>query len=284
MRIRLTIAALAGVLLLSAAARAADDKDKAKAPPPPEEPIVQRIEIWNGSMRTIHYGYRGISPGEESSLHDLQRAENEVILADTLLALQMQYAVNDQEMEARRHAVQMLLYGFNAEENPPVWNGVAFGIRGYGYGGYYPYAYMPYNVAAAPGLWGCTGSNTDTLAVGIGDEGVLKNRVVSLMGTPALAEHAAAASRNLSRARSEQSDRVLTSLKLKRGDVTPVEYAPESRFGVAKGDKVAVTVKGADKALEGKVVRENADWLVIDTGDEEVNIRSADISRLAKKK
>src|SRR5207237_4219729 len=59
----------------------------ARAQPPGKpaadnEPAVKRMVIENGPMRTVHYfSSTGFSPGEESALRDLERAENGLAVA-----------------------------------------------------------------------------------------------------------------------------------------------------------------------------------------------------------
>jgi hypothetical protein len=76
---------------------------------------LKRMEIWNGPTRTVHFFSEGYSPGEESALRDLARAENDLAVADDIQTLRRLYLRNERILEQRRGQVNPLLYGYSSE-------------------------------------------------------------------------------------------------------------------------------------------------------------------------
>jgi hypothetical protein len=83
-----------------------------------------------GQTKTVHYFSKSGSPVEEEALRELGKAENNVQYADDLQNLKRQIVSNEREMEARRHQVQMRLFGRNVESTTNASNKVT---------GYSPY-------------------------------------------------------------------------------------------------------------------------------------------------
>jgi hypothetical protein len=260
---RLTI--LAGLALGMLAASTASAQVK-KAEPPPAGPDVLRMEIYNGPLRSVAYFSRNLSPGETGALRELQQAENEVAVTDHLLALRAQYAVDEQALEAQRRNLQMLLYGYNADITTSA-SATAGGGPPYGYlgpwGGYW-------------GGWGgyaSAGYSADinhTLAVGVGDEGVMKNTLARLVPTNALPELAARANRNLDTAvaRAGTSDKLRAELNLPKEDklsraALEGEWQPFAKPGTAV--YVVRALDGKSERIEGTLVRDYPDYVVIQT-------------------
>jgi hypothetical protein len=144
---------------------------------PAEKPAgggIHRMVIYNGPARAVHYVYGpDVAPADVAAARDLERAENEVALADELQQLKLEYVRNERDMEAHRHALQRLLYGYSS-----VTYGNPLNLLGGGWawGGYYP-GYGNYYSGYAWPYWGGYSSgygSVNSLANGVGDEGVIK--------------------------------------------------------------------------------------------------------------
>jgi hypothetical protein len=252
---RLPVLAALALGLLAAGSANAQVK-KADTPLGPE---VHRMEIYNGPLRTVAYYNRGMSQGDAAMLRDLERAENEVAVTDHLLALRAQYAVDEQALQAQRRNLQMLLYGYNADINTSAYaatgGGPPYGYLGpwgggWGWGGNY---YGGGGYASA----GYSADISHTLAVGMGDEGVVKNELAKLLATPAIPDLAYKAQKNLTVA----SARVFESPNL----AAALEKA-DPGYGVQRAafDQEAdvVTLKGGGK-VKGTIVSRDANWVEI---------------------
>jgi hypothetical protein len=264
----------------------------APRPAAADEGGVHRMVIYNGAVRSIHYVYDGVSPSEASSLRDLERAENDVALADQLQALKLQYIRDERELESRRRDVQRLLYGYSSETTASASAGVA-GYPGYGYGYGYPgyFGLSPYSTlyGGSYATAGYTGTAMNSLAFGVGDEGVLKTELAKAIAAQATPEYAAHASANLSASLARASQFEGTQKAL--GAKGPIAFAagaagPESRFGLKPGDDVNVTVRVGDKTeqVKGKVHSEGPEWLTVDTDAGQETIRTSEIMRVVKPK
>jgi hypothetical protein len=273
MRTVLTKAAGSLAVLLGAALASAVGAEPVKPPAPP--PGVHRMVIVIGGRQTVHYISEGLSPGEDAALRDLERAENEAQYAADLQDLRRQYVADELALEPHRRAVQQTLYGVSTS-SPDFsllgW-GVPFGY-GYGYGYSWPwygggYGYPGYAAFAAA-------SNVSrSLAYGVGDEGALKNSMVAAIAQHSSPEYATAAARGYmaALARAGESDNLRTGLNLGKGPITAI--------GTEQQRHVKLTFKD-DKTLEGTLVSEDADWVTVDTGTDEVSVRKADVIRITR--
>jgi hypothetical protein len=135
-----------------------------------EKDGTHRLVIYNGSTRTVHY----FGP-DAAAARARTRQENEATIADLVLALRLQYLANEQVFEARRHQVQMLLYGFSTTYPTNPYGGGNWG----GYWGGYWGSWWPYSYSSV-----ALGSATWSLANGVGDEGDLKRELIRGLGTP----------------------------------------------------------------------------------------------------
>lgn len=227
---------------------------------------VHRIEIINGATRTVHYVGVGLSPTELTALRDLERAENEVALADQLLALKRQYVNNEIGLDMRRRAVQQLYYGYQSQYSFSGFSSYSF--PGFGYS--YPFGYLGSPLSTS--LAGFTGASAYGTAFGVGDEGALKtdlSRILALQSTP---EYAAHARRQLDLALARASD--TPGLK---GKILPAG-AELPTVG-----RDIVTLKDGSR-LEGKLVKDDADWVTVDTGTGEERVRTTEVVRIFRHK
>lgn len=261
-RVRTSILTALAVAFFLASPVWAQKMKKADISQPPD---VYRMEIYNGSARTVHYVTPSyLSPSETAMLREVERSENEIALNDTLFAVRMQYAVNEQALEAKRRTMQELLYGYNREENSTYAmgaSGPAVGTGGMYYGGY-------------PGLWGYgwggnawggyagySGTTNHTLAVGAGmNEGAIKNELARSLASPMLTEQGALAYRNYQAAlkRLEEYPRLAAIF-----DQPDVGVRRGSKAGFEPTSDVLYLKDGS--AIGGKIVKEDADWVTIET-------------------
>lgn len=91
-------------MLALAAGQAPDNRDT-------RDQNYHRMEIVNGSRRSVHYF--PYSQGDAESLRNLERAENEALLAGDLQNLRALYIRDEQYLEPIRRSVQERLYGGN---------------------------------------------------------------------------------------------------------------------------------------------------------------------------
>jgi hypothetical protein len=237
-----------------------------------------RMEIWNGPVRTIHSFSHGFSPGEEAALRDLERAESGLAIADEVQGLHRLYLRNERVFEQRRGQVNPLLYGYSSESA-----GGGFDPASYAGLGRYPYAYLygyPYGVGgiASSGTFG-RGYATYTLASGVGNEGVMKNELARTLTDASASDAYARAARayDVAVARVAESDRLRTALGWRKGEGSPVK---EERW---VGGQVSVTTKDG-KTLDGKLVREEPEWVTVETATEEISLRKSEVTRIARPK
>lgn len=252
-------------------------------------PSIYRMEIYNGPMRTVHYVTPSyMSPGDSASLRELEKAENEMALVDQLYNLRAQYAVNEQALEAKRRTMQDLLYGYNRDESSTYAAG-ASGPATFGWGGWG-------GLPVAGGMYGwlgngwgggafsqvtASGNSSHSLAVGVGaNEGAIKNAVAQNLMSPVLSEHAALAYRNYKAAlaRLDDSPRLRDGMGLPDSvsRATPAEFDPKADVLFLKdGSKIV-----------GKIVKEDADWISIETTVDKAKrtemVRTTEITRMSR--
>jgi hypothetical protein len=273
------------------------------APRPGDDGGVHRMTIYNGPLRTVHYVYTGDSSSEAASIRDLERAENDVALADQVQQLRLTYLRHERELENRRHQVQMLLYGYSSETSAGL-SGATGGLpafAGYGpygvTGGYFTPGYGIAGPAAADYGYGAgialagfsVSAGSNSLAYGVGDEGVVKTMLARTMPDLTAPDFSARANANLHAALSNASRS--KGMQKAMGVSEPIAYAgggygAESQFGVARDDAVSVTMRlgGKEEQVKGTVLGEDHDWLRLRTDAGEETIRKSDIMRVVKTK
>src|SRR5262245_46534489 len=136
---------------------------------------VHQMEVYDGTRRTVRYFGDNISPGESSTLRDLERAQNEMAYLNDLQALKDQYVVSERLLEPHRRMVQRDLYG--RELTKTSYGSLSTGYFGnYTAGGYfnYPWAYMGGFGGVASAVAGDSRTETFSLATGVGPESRLK--------------------------------------------------------------------------------------------------------------
>jgi len=265
----LTRAGVALALLLAASAANAQPNGVKPAVKQEGPGGVHRMEIYNGPTRSVEYISSGLSPSEESAVREMQRTENEAAYADDLLSLRRQYVSSERALEARRRAVQSLIYGYVSDESNTFtasnggWNG---GFGGYPYLSAYPYN-SPYGYLPASFSSSFSGSSTYGLMYGVGDEGVIKTAMARTIAGQASPEYASQANLAVqtAMARGSQSDAIRTAMGMTKKE--PVAAAGFETATTGADVVVTRTLEGKNEKVEGKMFREDKDWLVVDTKD-----------------
>jgi hypothetical protein len=246
-----------------------------------------RMEVWNGPTRSVQYFSPGMSPGEESALRDLARAENNLAIEDQLQDLRKLYLRNERILEQRRGQVNPLLYGYSSEYAASLFPGFGGGIGfGSNFAGF-PYGY-PFGVGGFGNAWGggfgfgsgaLVGSVSNSLANGVGSEGVIKDTLAQSLVGPASTESLARAARayDAAVARVAESDRLRAGLGWGKGPIAAVGHERNV------GGPITVTTKDG-KTVEGTLVQEDPDWITVDTRTEEVTLRKSDVTRMSRPK
>jgi hypothetical protein len=271
----------------------------------PKQPLnptgaAHRMEIQNGRTIGIRLFGKDLAPSEMAALRDLERAENEASYAELMADLRYSYLRNEMEMEARRHNVQLALYGTSTFSTSGGFAGACGSPAAYQMG----YAALPnglslvanpfatstvypgqaaynrlYPNVYTPGYWGDSFTGTvstfDSLQNGMGDEGVMKNEIVKGMSAGYTRDSVTAANRNLDNA----VNRIAYMPKVRDALNGP---EPGRVVPVATPGAVTLTLKDIKEPLKGKLVGEDGDFLVVQTDTEEVRVRKEDVVRSAR--
>jgi hypothetical protein len=276
-----------GIWLGVLAVTMAHDRKSAAAEPPPGS--VHRMVIQDGPNRSVHYVASGnLSTSDRLAALNLERAENELTYVKDLQQLKHQYVRDERSLQPWRRYVQGYLYGartssgsFNSGSISYLPNGIygtpagPYGYNssyfpysnGYGYGGYRRRGY-----ASQGGSWS---SETHSLQYGMGDEGRVKNAVVSVITKQASPEYAAAVARDYETAVSHAAASPILSRDL--GLSKSSAPAPAAELTFAKGGKVTIWV-GNEKYV-GTVKDDLPGWIVLQTDKAEVTVRKSEITR-----
>ena len=162
----LSVGAMLVASLWAAGPAQAQEKDKDKA-----KDDVHQLVIYNGGLRTVQYFGK-----DDAAARDRARRENEASIGDLVREIQVAYLKNELAMEATRHRMQMLLYGYSttfgySEFPSGVFDGGYRGLwGGWGWGG------------GGGGYPAGLGTTTYGLQYGIGDEGALKRELIQNFG------------------------------------------------------------------------------------------------------
>jgi hypothetical protein len=290
-----------GVLAATAAVHAQADRwVRPAAPPPPRESSdVHQMTILNGANRTVHYFANGnVSPGDSTTLKDLERAENELSYAQNLEALKREYVHSERILEKERRYVQQMLYGRSVSSSAPnpfafsTGFGGRFGLVGNGYPFGFPYNYGGYGYGGFGAMiGGGSVSETDNLAYGTGYEGPIKEAVAQTISRQATPEYTAAVYRNYGAALARAANTPVLRDSLALGKPKGRPEIGEAAYGQTipggptfqAGRPVTLTLKGGG-TLEGTVVGEDPDWVAVETSNSIVNVRKAEVVKGEQKK
>jgi hypothetical protein len=137
-----------------------------------------------------------------------------------------------------------------------------------------------------PGYVGSAGTTTQSLAFGVGDEGVLKTELARAIAAQSSPQYATQVRQEYYSAldRAANDPRLAGMLGLKKGEVVGAEFGRPvpAGMGLSAGDQVSLVARDGAK-LDGKFVRESGDWLTVDTGAERVTLRKSEIVRFSRK-
>jgi|GEM_PF-2080980 hypothetical protein len=263
------------------------DRPAVAAEPPTGS--VHRMVIQDGANRRVHYIASGnLSTSDRLAVSQLERAENEWTYVNDLQQLKHQYVRSERSLEPWRRYVQGYLYGARISYGSYNSGAVSYlpnsglGNPGtYGYGNnpfYFPYSYgygYGFGRGAYASLGGSWSSETHSLQFGMGDEGRVKNAIVSVIARQASPEYAAAAARDYEAAvaRAAASPVLARDLGLSKSSAP----APSAGPTFTKGAKATIWV-GNDKYV-GTIKDDSFGWVVLQTDKAEVTVRKSEISR-----
>jgi hypothetical protein len=272
-----------GILLgVIAAAMAQGQPGKTDKPASPAATgSVHRIVIFEGPNQSVHYVTSGnLSTGDRLAVMDLERSENELTYLSNVQSLKHQYVNSERVLEPQRRYVQEQLYGTQIRYGG---SNSIYGRSGYGGRGYSPYFYGGF-YGGYPGSFGGYSESSSYSAIrslqfGMGDEGRLKNALVSVIAKDATPEYATTARRSyedsVTLASSSPTLSRILSLPKSEG------RRPEAQGPYKKGTRLTVTLKDKEK-LTGTVEADGPEWLTLRTADSRVTIRKAEILRYAE--
>ncbi|HJT78378.1 MAG TPA: hypothetical protein VJ739_14335 [Gemmataceae bacterium] len=281
---RTVFARTGGALALFLAASAAWAADPQVKPAVADEGGVHRMVIYNGAVRTVHYLSDGLSPGDQAALHNLEQAENQVSLADQLLALRQQYVGDERVLETRRRHMQELLYGYNSESSVSdlLAAGYPYGYYG-GPFGFSPYTAFPGYGGGLTAFAGASGSNSNTLAVGVGDEGAIKSNLAVTLAGQATPDFAAQASQHLALAMDQVGRSTALASALHMQHREPIATVGAERITAGRPVVVTRTLDGKTEKISGTVVRDDPNWLVLQTKEGRLTINKSHVQDILEK-
>jgi len=276
----------AGAVLVPAAwsggARAAEGDDTG----------VHRMTIRNGTVQTVHYFGRNLSSGDQSSLRDLERSENQSNYADGLMALRQMYIRSERELEPYRTTVQRDLYARIAATPPPGYGTlpylgsfasyVPFNYGGYGFGpgfgGYGGFGYGGYGGFGGGG----GGQASRAAAASTLSQMPLQQAMAGAIAQQASPDFAAAAARAYDRAlaRASESSAIRPVLGLPdRGGkgIRPAAGTDRNR------PAVVVTLNNGD-TITGDSLEEMGDFFVVKSADRTERIRKSEVTHVSERK
>ena len=258
-------------------------------------PGVHRMEINNGSRVTVRYFSTRLSPGEASTVRDLERAENESFYVASLLELKRQYVSDERYLEAQRRFVQQQLYGVTVAGS----TGGSYGYGGLGYtqmlaglgsgdlanlsyaygrGTYLPTYAIGYGAGygGVYGGLGTTGALSRTLAANFVDDSTLKAGMTQVIARDSTDAHAAEVERDLDRAVAVAggSPTLRTALNL-----PPAREAYMRPVASDAAGPVTVVLSDGTKIV-GSRMEETKEWTTIYTRSGKTRVRPTDVKRI----
>ena len=250
---------------------------------------VHRMEVNNGATQLVRYYTRGLSPGETTTVREMEQLENELTYARNLQALKQQYASDERVLEAHRRSVQLALYGLDIRSNfysaGFFGGGPGFGNRFAGVPFYAGYgAGYGYGVGGGGALVGSSVSQEANLAFGVGDEGAIKSALARVIAQQATPEYLTSLDRSFERV----ATRAATSPTLRLAFNLPTTERlrrERDNIRVVEGDltpsgPIVLTLRSGEKVI-CKKMREKGDWFVVErTRGGETRIRQSEVVRV----
>jgi hypothetical protein len=251
---------------------------------------VYRMEINNGLNRTVRYSGQNLSPGEDSTLREMERVENESIYVQNLLELKKQYVVGERIEEVNRRYVQHQLYGQEYFQSAGPWGFVGSTYPGYGspyaggfFGAYTAYGNYPYlGGAGFAGFFGNSSGTTRTLAIGVGDEGRIKAATAPVIASQATPEYAVAVNQAYEQVMMRATDSPVLVKALRLPSPQVLARTRERTVSFTKGPWVRLTLKTGG-TIEGYSFDENKDWYIVYLDKDknvQTRIRQAEVVRV----
>ncbi len=259
--------------------------------PPEANPNVKkgtpyRVEVNNGTTRTVQYVGVGLTPDVRQTVRELERVENSTAYAREILALKRQYLKDERLVEANRTVAQEKAYA------PELSYPYLYGAGYLGSGSYYGGLPVGLGYPTYPTLYGRafayapSALMTGTFSVsrqgyGLPDDSVLKASLSQTVAAQSTPEYAAALNRDAERValRAYASPTVRVALGLpsveegrrERGAIRAVaeEFSPTA--------PITVTMKNGT-VYRGTKTRAAEGWLVIDlVGGGQAQVRPAEV-------
>ncbi len=259
------------------------------------QPAAHRLEIVTGLHSSVHYFGKGLAPTEMAALRDLERAENEASYAESMASLRQLYLNNElarerggQLVQTARNTTTVSTYGtgMGGAAASPLQMGYAgipnnYALVANPYGTVYP-SQVAYNQlypnVYTPGYWGDanfggTVTTVENVQYGSGSDSKIKQELFKSMSTQYTPENVTGLYRSLDAAMSRVTG--LPRVREALGQSDP------SGIALAGYGQVTLTLKDG-KELKGKLVREDGDWLYLESDNEDVSVRKADVARTAR--
>jgi hypothetical protein len=244
---------------------------------------VQKMEIFDGTRQAVRYFSNNTSPGESSTLRDVERLENEMLYLNSLQALKGQYVTSERLLETHRRLVQLELYGLQRTRSNYGTTYVATG--GYGYPSF---GFFGGNGFGVTPVAGDSTTVTESLADGVGPEGKIKEAMAIMLAQQATPEYAAKIDRayDLALLQATASPTLRVALGVPYDD--KARDVDNKIRGVAYGAEpaaaVVLTLQDGEKVY-GKKLTEKGDFYVVEQangGSEEV--RKSAVMRIQRGK
>jgi hypothetical protein len=244
---------------------------------------VTRMDIFDGSRQTVRYFGDNVSPGESSTLRDVERLENELSYLNNLQTLKDQYVVSERLLEAYRRQVQLQLYGRDVTRSSYGTNYAVFGNGGFGYPSFGLYGGGFNNAVVATG--GTSDTERLSLADGVGPEGTIKQAMAGVLAQQASPEYVAKIDRSYDMAlmRATASPTLRAALRMPSTEDTQRE---RDRIVLASGEaapagSVVVTLQDGEK-IQGKKLTEKGDFYLIETAGGSEEVRKTAVMRIQR--
>jgi hypothetical protein len=245
------------------------------------------MEVNNGATQSVRYFTQGLSPGESTTVREMEQLENELLYARSLQALKQQYIADERYLEVHRREVQRALYGLTINRGLSIGGFGGFGPTNLAYvpdvGG--PYGYGYFGGYGGAFLGGATSSVTETLATGVGDEGAIKDALARVIAQQATPQYMAALDREFDRVamRASASPTLRVALGLPSVGDRMRERRRELDIGrPVNWEKAAIILTLQDGTeVFGSKMRETKDWIILTKLDGgEMRLRPAKVEQI----